>query len=133
MSIGPESCPGCMYSGHSHLEGCSNGIMPLLACYRDIQFLLPRFLEAMNDIGRYGFEKYGDFSFHVRAAKGDFSRGDHPRTTPEAIADHAAEHFNMHLFGVPHDHFGTRRHQLAAVAFNAMMEYYFAGLEGEQP
>ena len=26
MSIGQESCPGCIYSGHSHLEGCPNGL-----------------------------------------------------------------------------------------------------------
>lgn len=99
---------------------------------RDTDFLLPKFLEAMNDIGRYGHEKYGEFSFHARAEKGDNSRGDHPRTTPLAIAQHAREHFSMHLAGQVHDHFGTRRHQLAAVAFNAMMEYYFAGLEGER-
>lgn len=98
---------------------------------KQMEFLLPRFIEAMSDIGRYGHEKYGDFSFHARAVKGDSTRGDHPRTTPEAIAEHAAAHFQMHVDGVAHDHFGTRRHQLAAVAFNAMMEYYFAGLDGE--
>ena len=95
-------------------------------------FLLPKFLEAMNDIGRYGHEKYGEFSFHHRATLGDTSRGDHPRTTPEAIARHARQHFEMHLARIPHDHFQTRRHQLAAVAFNAMMEFYFAGLEAEK-
>lgn len=97
----------------------------------EYQFLSSAFLKAMDDIGRYGHEKYGDFSFHARALNGDASRGDHPRTTPDAIADHAAEHFKMHLRGELHDHFGTRRHQLAAVAFNAMMEFYFAGLESE--
>lgn len=85
----------------------------------------------MNDIGRYGHEKYGEFSFHNRALHGDSSRGDHPRTTPEAIATHAAEHFRAYVGGELHDHFKTRRHQLAAVAFNAMMEFYFAGLEDE--
>jgi hypothetical protein len=41
----------------------------------------------------------------------------------------------MYLNHEPHDHFGTDKHQLAAVAFNAMMEFYFAGLgeEGEDP
>ncbi|WP_446744313.1 hypothetical protein [Silvibacterium acidisoli] len=94
-------------------------------------FLLKSFLDDMNAIGQYGHEKYGDFSFHARALKGDTSRGDHPRTTPEAIAEHAKEHFAMFLRGESHDHFGTRRHQLAAVAFNAMMEYYFAEMERE--
>lgn len=95
------------------------------------QFLLPQFLSDMDDIGRYGHEKYGKFSFHHRRELGDNSRGDHPRTTPEAIAEHAGDHFKMHLAGTLHDHFGTRRHQLAAVAFNAMMEYYFSGFEDE--
>lgn len=44
---------------------------------------------------------------------------------------HANEHFRMAINGEIHDHFKTRKHQLAAVAFNAMMEFYFAGLETE--
>jgi hypothetical protein len=95
------------------------------------EFLSPAFLEAMNDIGRYGYEKYGEQSFQHRRLQGDTSRGDMERTTPEAIAEHARNHFQMHLDGVPHDHFKTRRHQLAASAFNAMMEAYFAGLDDE--
>ena len=93
--------------------------------------LLPEFLEAMDDIGRYGALKYGTESFQYRRLEGDRSRGELARTKPEAIAQHAAAHFRMHLDGFPHDHFHTRRHQLAAVAFNAMMEFYFAGLDGE--
>lgn len=99
------------------------------------EFLRVRFLEAMNDIGRYGEEKYGEQSFGARGKRGDYSRGTGSvaeRTTSEAIAEHAAEHFRMHLRGEKHDKFGTRRHQLAAVAFNAMMEFYFAGLENEK-
>lgn len=95
-------------------------------------FLNPKFLEAMNEIGEYGNEKYGDDSFHARAAKGDKSRGTLGRCSSENISIHAAEHFGMHLRGELHDRFGTRRHQLAAVAFNAMMEFYFSGLEDEQ-
>jgi hypothetical protein len=99
------------------------------------EFLRSKFLEAMNDIGRYGNEKYGEESFANRALLGDKSRGNAgllSRTSSEAIAEHAAEHFRMHLRGELHDHFKTRRHQLAAVAFNAMMEFYFAGLEDEK-
>jgi hypothetical protein len=95
------------------------------------QFLNAQFLEAMNDIGRYGDEKYGEDSFHQRAQAGDRSRGSLKRTTAQAIADHARGHFDEYLSHVPHDHFGTDKHQLAAVAFNAMMEFYFAGLEDE--
>lgn len=95
------------------------------------RFLIESFMQAMDDIGRYGHDKYGEFSFHHRREVGDNSRGDHPRTTSAVIAEHAAEHFNMHLRGELHDHFKTRKHQLAAVAFNAMMEYFFSGLEEE--
>jgi hypothetical protein len=97
----------------------------------DYRFLIPQFLEAMNEIGCYGHDKYGKDSFHHRAQLGDRSRGELARTQAEVIAEHAAAHFRMHLAGIPHDHFGTRHHQLAAVAFNAMMEFYFAGLEDE--
>lgn len=95
---------------------------------RVYEFLSPAFLEAMNDIGRYGSEKYGTDSFQARRLKGDTSRSLR-RCEPQAIADHAREHFSMYLNHLPHDHFGTDKHQLAAVAFNAMMEFYFAGLD----
>ncbi len=95
------------------------------------EFLDPRFLAAMNEIGQYGFQKYGDRSFQHRMANGDTSRGDMERTTPAAITTHAAQHLTDYLAGLPHDHFGTKEHQLAAAAFNAMMEFYFAGLADE--
>lgn len=96
-----------------------------------MQFLNAKFLEAMNDIGRYGHEKYGADSFHARAEAGDTSRGALARCSTNVIADHALGHFDMYRSGIRHDHFNTQRHQLAAVAFNAMMEFYFAGLEHE--
>jgi hypothetical protein len=40
------------------------------------EFLDPAFLEAMNDIGRYGYQKYGEQSFQYRRSQGDTSRGD---------------------------------------------------------
>lgn len=33
---------------------------------RKYEFLDPDFLEAMNEIGRYGYEKYGKNSFQYR-------------------------------------------------------------------
>lgn len=94
--------------------------------------LRAKFIEAMEDIGRYGHEKYGENSFEARTVRGENQRGTLERVSSEGIAEHSAEHFRMHIRGELHDHFGTRRHQLAAVAFNAMMEFYFAGLEDEQ-
>lgn len=94
-------------------------------------FLIPEFIAAMNDIGRHGHAKYAEQSFQARRAVGDNSRGSLLRTQPTEIARHAQEHFAAYLAGEMHDHFGTRQHQLAAVAFNAMMEFYFAGLVKE--
>lgn len=92
----------------------------------ELPFLSAKFLEAMNDLMRYGYEKYGPFpekrEDHVNPA----------RVKNSELAHHAQEHFAEYLFGIPHDHFDTRRHQLAAVAINAMMEFQLAGLETEE-
>jgi hypothetical protein len=92
----------------------------------DLAFLIPGFLQAMNEIGAYGFDIYGELPqrrYHHRNPE---------RVTSAVIAEHAKQHFSDYLADVPHDHFQTRKHQLAAVAFNAMMEFYFAGLENEK-
>lgn len=96
------------------------------------EFLNVKFVETMQEIGRYGFEKYGEDSFESRQKRGDRSRGESPRYRPYNIAEHAGDHFDMYLRNILHDKFNTRRHQLAAVAFNAMLEFHFAGLESEQ-
>ncbi len=95
------------------------------------EFLSDKFLEAMNDIGRYGFEKYGESSFQERRLKGDTSRGPLNRCSTSEIGEHVREHYRQYMAHIPHDKFGTRKHQLAAAAFNVMMEFYFAGLEEE--
>jgi hypothetical protein len=53
------------------------------------------------------------------------------RNESAVIGRHARDHFDMYLAGELHDRFNTRKHQLAAVAFNAMMEFYYASLEDE--
>jgi hypothetical protein len=92
---------------------------------KQYEFLDEDFLELMNDIGRYGAEKYGAESFHARAQTGDRSRS-LKRTQKEAIMRHAREHTVAYENGIRHDKFDTLRHQLAAAAFNAMMEFYFS-------
>lgn len=94
-------------------------------------FVIESFIEAMRDVGRYGQQKYGDDSFQSRLRLGDCSRGIAVRTISTSIADHSCAHFRMYLEGERHDHFRTLKHQLTAVAFNAMMEYQFAALEFE--
>jgi hypothetical protein len=94
-------------------------------------FLSEDFLSAMNDIGRYGHEKYGKDSFQHRRISGDVGRGGIPRNAKQVIGDHIRGHISEYQNDIKHDKFGTLKHQLAAVAFNAMMEFYYAGLERE--
>jgi hypothetical protein len=80
----------------------------------------------MDDIGRYGFEKYKEKSFQHKSLTGDRERD--ARVEPQSLADHSREHFSMYLNHVEHDYFHDDLHQLAAAAFNCMMEAYYAGL-----
>jgi hypothetical protein len=94
--------------------------------------LIHSFLEAMDEIGAYGARKYVSTDFMERAKDGDYSRI-MDRNLPEHNIGHAREHGLDYLRHKKHDHFGTLKHQLAAVAFNAMMEYHFARLEETEP
>jgi hypothetical protein len=88
-------------------------------------FLSEKFIETMNELGAYAHEKHGkDNLLQHRTRTRDRHRA-------FQIAEHAEAHFDQYLRNIPHDHFNTRRHQLAAVAFNAMMEYVFAGLDND--
>lgn len=95
------------------------------------QMLVESFLDAMNDIGKYGYEKYKEQSFQHQQLLGSHKRTS-DRVSAEELQWHAGEHFRMYNSGEKHDHFHTKKHQLAAVAFNAMMEYFFADLENEE-
>lgn len=98
-------------------EGLSKMLFPTL----DYEFL-----RAMDEIGQHGFAKYGEDSFEARARRGDHSRGTLLRNAPSNNIAHGQDHGAMYLCGVRHDHFGTLGHQLAAMGFNAMMEYYYS-------
>jgi dCMP deaminase len=93
---------------------------------KPLEYLDPVFLEAMNDIGRYGFNKYKDGSFHALRMRNERTRDS--RLSSQKISDHARDHFEKYLSHIAHDKFNTDIHQLAASAFNVMMEAYFAGL-----
>jgi|SRR5579863_2545181 len=77
----------------------------------------PEFLKAMNEIGHYGNEKYREESFFKNPTRSE-------RKSTRAIVQHIQKHCEEFVAGVEHDHFHTLEHQLAAVAFNAMMEFY---------
>lgn len=85
------------------------------------------FFRLMADIGRYGEEKYGDQSLQARIRRGDLERTE--RLNLGSLIAHSTEHCYAYLDGERHDHFGTLEHQLAAAAFNLMMEFYLSGPE----
>lgn len=94
-------------------------------------YVSAKFIDAINDIGKHGHEKYGDYVYHAtRQPKA--RRKDGARWTSRAMCEHADAHFYAYTEGCTHDHFGTRRHDLAAVAYNAMLEFLFAGLDEEE-
>jgi hypothetical protein len=93
--------------------------------HRDYPHLSRLFLSAMEEIGVYGEEKYGDKSFIRAPIRTD-------RTNTNSNGKHILAHYSEYALAIKHDHFDTYRHQLAAVAFNAMMEFILAGLEDER-
>jgi maltooligosyltrehalose synthase len=84
----------------------------------------------MEDIGQLGIEKYGDNSIVQKFGKGDFSRT--YRTWTGEILDHIQNHALEYRNGILHDVFKTRVHQLAAIAFNAMIEAQYIESEYQQ-
>jgi hypothetical protein len=86
------------------------------------EFLNENFLALMNDIGRLGHEKFGDDAIEVT---GDTSRTN-PRHQRGMNMLHAYRHITAYEDGVKHDHFGDLKHQLAAVSFNCMIEFWFS-------
>lgn len=96
----------------------------------DLKFVIPGFIKLMNEIGVYGQEKHGENSFQARLERGLVERT--PRLSREHIRHHIVTHAFDYYYRTKHDHFDTLEHQLAAIAFNAMMEYYFLMLEKEQ-
>ena len=88
----------------------------------------PGLLEALEDIWNLGMKKYGEDSFQARVLKGDRSRY-MQRVTQISLFKHVAEHYQEFAGDVPHDVYGTTKHQLAAAIFNLIMEWHFSDLE----
>lgn len=72
------------------------------------------FLHCMAEIGHYGAEKYGDLNWQLSRMSGS-----------NGPINHIYDHLRQYRSGESHDKFGTRKHQLAAIAFNAMMEFWY--------
>jgi hypothetical protein len=92
----------------------------LAAKPKQYEFLNPDFLALVNDIGRLGHEKFGADAIE--------SSGDRTRKLPRHQANmlHAYRHITAYEDGVKHDKLGTLQAQLAAAAFNCMLEFWFS-------
>lgn len=72
------------------------------------------FLHCIAQIGAYGAQKYGDFNYQKNRL-----------TSDKSPMNHVQMHIHQYKLGILHDHFKTRKHQLAAAAFNLMMEFFY--------
>lgn len=73
------------------------------------------FIKMMAEIAYYAGNKYPD----KNNLSGYFKHRLHGEKGP---INHIVEHLRQYLNGEPHDHFNDRAYQLAAIAYNAMME-----------
>lgn len=81
------------------------------------------FLRLLADIASYAAGKYGSAEQYVNARlEGE-----------KSPVNHMYEHLRAFQAGELHDHFGTLEHQLAAVAYNAMIEYAYVRMYGHAP
>jgi hypothetical protein len=79
--------------------------------------LYPAFLRKMAEIGAFGAEKYGDLNWQKSRLEGG-----------KGPVNHLMKHTTSYLLKEKYDHpeLGTdRKIHLAAIAFNAMMEYWY--------
>ena len=78
--------------------------------------VLPDFLKMLARIGAYADEKYGSWSQYMKARL----------VGEKSPLNHIREHLRQYEMGEPYDHFdGDPRWHLAAVAYNAMMEWWY--------
>ena len=86
--------------------------------------LNPTFLKWMAKIPIYAEGKYGSWSQYKNARLAG----------EKSPVNHIYEHLRSYALGEPHDHFdGDVRWHLVAVAYNAMMEFYYCSRWGHVP
>jgi hypothetical protein len=81
------------------------------------------FLELMAKIAAYGAKKYGDLNWHKSRLDGE-----------KGPMNHLMNHYKMYMNMEPYDHgevTDSPACHLAAIAFNAMMEFYYVKLKAE--
>lgn len=73
------------------------------------------FIKLMAQIAQYAEGKYGAAEQYTESRL----------TGDKEPINHVFEHARQYLVGEDHDHFKTKEHQLAAIAYNAMMQYFY--------
>ncbi len=73
------------------------------------------FIKMMAQIAQYAEGKYGAAEQYTESRL----------VGEKAPMNHVFEHARQYLVGEPHDRFGTVGFQLASIAYNAMMEYFY--------
>jgi hypothetical protein len=73
------------------------------------------FLKEMARIAHYASTKYGSIQQYT----------DSRLVGDKSPMNHMAEHIRQYVVGEEHDHFHTVKVHLVAIAYNAMMEYYY--------
>lgn len=97
---------------------------------RRFPFVDADYVQTMNEVGLLGEIKHGDKCIEQRVRKGDFSRYGE-RVYRSGFRLHSDGHWREYVDGVTHDAFGTLRHQLGAVGYNAQLEFKLSRLAGE--
>jgi hypothetical protein len=73
------------------------------------------FIKLQAEIAGYAKGKYGKIEQYTNGRlEGE-----------KSPLNHMAEHMRMYMAREEHDKFGTLKHQLAAIAYNASMEFYY--------
>jgi hypothetical protein len=73
------------------------------------------FLKMLAEIAQYAEDKYGSAEQYTNA-----------RLENQASPiNHIYEHLRQYQAGEPHDRFGDARYHLAAIAYNAMIEFFY--------
>lgn len=83
----------------------------------------PEFLKCLAQIGHYGAEKYGDLNWQKSRLGAD-----------KSPVNHIYKHLGAYRNSEPYDHkeLGqARKWHLAAIAFNAMMEFWYESNDRE--
>ena len=85
--------------------------------------LNPTFLKWLAKIPVYTNDKYGSFTQYTKSRlKGE-----------QSPMNHMIEHWRQYISNEPYDHFdGDVRWHLVAIAYNAMMEFYYHSVYGPE-